>query len=276
MADETESAAAGRDAAAPPAGMVVQRGPARRQGGLLLRGPDIATLPSISLHLLGGFLLAVDDRTVELPAGAQRLLAILALRGRMSRSRLAGTLWPDTAEHRALASLRTGIWRVNQTVERLVSSGGGTIDLEPAVRVDVRRIAGAARSAMRGQGTGLAAEVEVLFDDDGGELLPDWEDDWLMVDRERFRQLRLHVLEATAERLIRDGDFGLALEAALAALRADWLRESAHRVVIRIHLAEGNVEEARRAFETCRRMLVRDVGVEPAPATVALLAGRHA
>ena len=60
--------------------------------------------------------------------------------------------------------------------------------------------------------------------------------------------------------------------AALAALRMDDARESAHRALIQVHLAEGNVSEARRAYERCRVVLVRDVGVEPSPATARLLA----
>jgi DNA-binding SARP family transcriptional activator len=64
---------------------------------------------------------------------------------------------------------------------------------------------------------------------DDADLLPDWVDDWLVHDRERLHQLRLHVLEALADRLAGDGRYGLALDVALAALRSDTLRESAHR-----------------------------------------------
>jgi DNA-binding SARP family transcriptional activator len=108
--------------------------------------------------------------------------------------------------------------------------------------------------------------------DDAGDLLPDWEDEWLLADRERLRQMRLHVLEAVAEQLTGRGSFGLAMEAALAALRMDSLRESAHRTVISIHLAEGNISDARRAYDRCRRIMVRDVGVEPSPAITRMLA----
>jgi DNA-binding SARP family transcriptional activator len=60
-------------------------------------------------------------------------------------------------------------------------------------------------------------------------------------------------------------------DAALAALRADDLRESAHRIVIKIHLAEGNLVEARRAYGTCRTLLVHALGIEPSPMTSRLL-----
>ena len=89
--------------------------------------------------------------------------------------------------------------------------------------------------------------------------------------RERLRQLRLHALEAAAAQLSALGSYGLALDAALTALRADPLRESAHRAVIRVHLAEGNVAEARRAFRQCRLLLRRELHVEPSPQTARMV-----
>ena len=229
--------------------------------------------PAVSLTLLGGFVLRLDADPVDLPAGAQRLVALLALRGRTGRSRLAGTLWPETMEHRALASLRTGIWRVNQAAGQLISSTSGTVDLSAGVAVDVRRLVEHGRAVLKNVADHPVDQAYAVLDSDG-ELLPDWDDEWLHADRERLRQIRLHLLEASALRLARAGLYGLALEAALAALRMDDARESAHRALIQVHLAEGNVSEARRAYERCRVVLVHDVGVEPSPATSRLLAGR--
>ena len=75
----------------------------------------------------------------------------------------------------------------------------------------------------------------------------------------------------TAGQLAEQGHYGLALESALAALRADDLRESAHRAVISIHLAEGNVVEARRAYDLCRRTFVEELGIEPSSAIAGML-----
>jgi DNA-binding SARP family transcriptional activator len=234
-----------------------------RAGGL----PD-----AVSLRLLGAFELRVDGALVSLPASTQRLVALLALRGRCGRSRLAGSLWPEVTEHRALASLRTGIWRVNQAVSGLVLSSHGSLDLGADADVDVRRLVRSSRALMGDASAGSVADAD--FTDDGGELLPDWEDEWLVDDRERLRQLRLHVLERLAERLADEGAYGLALESALAAVRSDALRESAHRVVIRIHLAEGNIAEAARAYDHCARVLAHEVGVAPSDATSSLVPPR--
>lgn len=106
-----------------------------------------------------------------------------------------------------------------------------------------------------------------------GELLPDWGDTWLTDERERLHQMRLHVREKIAERLAEAGQFGLAIEVVLSVLRADVLRESAHRVLIRIHLAEGNLGEAQRAYAACEQLLCRELGVEPTAAMTSLLSG---
>ena len=235
--------------------------------GVRLPGPRAT--PVVSIRLLGAFAVDVDGRAVALPAGAQRLVALLALRGRTGRSRLAGLLWAGTTEHRALASLRTGIWRVNQAAPGLVVSAHGVVELGLTADVDVTDLIDGARAVLQGA-------TDTLVPVDGGvgpgELLPDWDDPWLDAERERLHQLRLHVLEAAAGQLAEQGRYGLALESALAALRADDLRESAHRAVISIHLAEGNVAEARRAYDLCRRTFVEELGIEPSTAIAGLLA----
>src|SRR5215207_2972089 len=106
-----------------------------------------------------------------------------------------------------------------------------------------------------------------------GDLLPDWYDEWIAVDRERLRQLRVHALEALCERWTAERRFGEALEAGLAAVQVEPLRESAHRALIGMHLAEGNVVEAVRQYETCKRLMARELGVRPSRLMVGLLDG---
>jgi DNA-binding SARP family transcriptional activator len=73
----------------------------------------------------------------------------------------------------------------------------------------------------------------------------------------------LHSLEVVATRLNLAGRHGEAVEAAYAAVRAEPLRESAHRILVRIHLAEGNVVEALRVFDQFRTLLADELGVSP-------------
>jgi len=106
-----------------------------------------------------------------------------------------------------------------------------------------------------------------------GELLPDWYDDWVLQERERLRQLRLLALEAAGERLLETGRRSEASIVALAAVCADPLRETAYRLLIRSHLAAGNLAEAVRQFGIFRARLWRELGLEPSAEIVELVRG---
>lgn len=96
-----------------------------------------------------------------------------------------------------------------------------------------------------------------------GDVLPSWDEDWILVERERHRQSRLHALEALSESLRAAGRHAEALQAALAAVAGESLRESAHRRVIEVHLAEQNPGEALRQYEIYRRLLHEELGLSP-------------
>ena len=102
-------------------------------------------------------------------------------------------------------------------------------------------------------------------------LLPGDEAEWLDELRRRLADIRLRSLECLAEVWIRRGDFGLAARDADEAIGVDPFRESAHRLLIRAHLAAGQRAEAVRAYEACRRLLDAELGVRPDPQTTALL-----
>lgn len=212
------------------------------------------------LTLMGNFTLVMAERQVRLPMTAQRLVAFLALaRKPVSRLYVAGHLWPDAAEARAAASLRSALWRVRRAGE-VVRADAYDLALDPAVAVDVTEARALAR---RVESLG-AAEIEALCRTD--DLLPGWYDEpWLDIERECFRVLRVHALERLAERLTVEGRLAEALEAGLAAVTADPLRETAHRALIRVQLAEGNTAEAVRHFRAWERLSERSLGVEPSP-----------
>jgi hypothetical protein len=58
-----------------------------------------------------------------------------------------------------------------------------------------------------------------------GDLLPGWYDDWVLIEAEDWRQLRLHALEALAGQLTAAGCWGQATDAACAAVRAEPARK---------------------------------------------------
>lgn len=207
----------------------------------------------VHLSLMGSFGLYVAGDGVRLPMSARRLVAFLALARRpVSRLYVAGHLWSDAPEPRAAASLRSALWRA-RCAERLVRADADALELAPGVVVDV---VGALALAQRVQDAAVpvtGADVAALART--ADLLPDWYDEpWLDIERECFRKLRLRALERLCERLIAEGRLSEALAAGLAAVAADPLRESAHRALIAVHVAEGNGSEAVRQIAAWRRL----------------------
>ncbi|MGW2050465.1 AfsR/SARP family transcriptional regulator [Streptomyces sp. NPDC001858] len=229
--------------------------------------------PPPRLRLLGQFRLEVGDETVELCRNGQRLLAFMGLRQRVCRTVLAGTLWPEVTEEHARGSLRTTLWKLPRAEPPLIGACGDSLRVAPALCVDVHTLTRTALGVVQGHDPALRtpAPLTLLLDDD---LLPGWDEDWVLVERERLRQLRLHALDALAEALIRQGRPALALEAAWASVRAEPLRESAHRAVVSAHLAEGNVSEALRHYQAFCRLLHQELSVEPSPQFTRLLTER--
>jgi DNA-binding SARP family transcriptional activator len=228
-------------------------------------------VPQVSL--LGGFAVAVGDVEILLPSYAQRVLARLCVAGRpylpQPRTMLAGWVWPESSTERAQANLRTALWRIRQADARLVTTVQEYVRLGSEVRVDVHdSLAQAGR---------LLSDEPLRVDDTRLEplsldLLPCWDSDWLLVERERVHQIRLHALEALSSRLLADGRIAQAVQAALAAIATEPLRESAHSALIAAYLGEGNSAEAYQHFQQYSRLLWSELRLSPSVTFEQLLA----
>lgn len=224
------------------------------------------------LRLLNGFELVHDGCPVSLPGSVERVLAYLAIHdGPVRRGQLASALWLDATEEHAAASLRSALWRLRQARRTLVETTLADVVLAPEVAVDLARSTRLARAIVGGERLGSLGEgdpVAALGDD----VLPGWyDDDWVVFARERWRQLRLHALEVLSALLAQAGRFGEAVDAAYAAVRIEPLRESAHRALITVHLAEGNRSEAIREARSYAALLRDELDVAPSPRLTALV-----
>jgi DNA-binding SARP family transcriptional activator len=229
-------------------------------------GDAVSRSSAPRISLLGGFQLETDEKpALILPGGSQRLLAFLALKGRLiERHTVAGTLWPVATEAHASSSLRSALARLGTHARASVAATGKDLGLSDDVTVDLWDA--------RAFADRLLTPTEAAPSEDPGaaaipalsaELLPDWYDEWALVEAEDWRQLRLHALEALADRLTARGKYGDAAAAALAAVRAEPLRESPRAALIRVHIAEGNPTEALREFARYGELLMLELGVEP-------------
>jgi len=221
------------------------------------------------LSLIGGFSLSCRGEALRLPGTVQRLVAFLALQERpVPRRRVAFTLWPDATEAHAHGSLRASLFRLRSGCPEGVLGDRDELELGTDVNVDVHRALALADHA--GDGHGDGEELESILH--RGELLPDWYDDWVLIERERFHELRGHALEALAEAHLRSGAVARARRAALAAVHADPLRESSRRALIRAHLADGNHADALAQYREFAGLL-RQFELAPSPQLRELVSG---
>jgi DNA-binding SARP family transcriptional activator len=210
------------------------------------------------VRLLGTFALAFNGVEIWLPPQAQRVVAFLALRSdAISRTGLAGNLWPSRSRERANAALRSAIWQMERRARGVIQCRGTRIALGPSTRTDLGQLNHAIATLEKDPGEVPCPSTFCA------DLLPDWDEDWLIFERERLRQRRLHALELLCETHTSSGRYGEAIEAGLMAIASEPLRESAHRMLIAAYLAEGNVYEARRQLERLAHLLHEELGITP-------------
>ena len=234
-----------------------------------------AMSPGLRVALLGEFRIVDRDAEIHVSGATQRVLAFLALHASwVKRALVAGTLWPDTSDGRAHQSLRSALSRMERPIRSAVEVTQVDVRLAETVAVDL--------ASSRALAQRLIAINSVISETDLGvnsiaalssDLLPDWYDEWVLLEVEEWRLLRLHALEALADELIARGRFVDAARAALAAVRADSLRESPHATLMRVHLAEGNRSEAIRVFARYEDLLSTELGIKPSPALRSLVSG---
>lgn len=226
----------------------------------------------IHLSLMQGFALSADQRPVSIPLSAQRVVAFIALRNRPTlRPYVAEMLWLDATQDRAMANLRSALWRLRQPGTAIVEASGDYLSLGPRVAVDVLDLMAWSHAMLTGAAGPACERVDEIVD--AGDLLPDWYDEWVLIERERVRQLRLHALERACVELTTMGEFGRAIEAGMAAIAEEPLHESGHVALINAHLGEGNRAEALRQYETYVRLMRDELGLGPSPDVAALVSG---
>lgn len=221
----------------------------------------------VELDLLRIWQLRRDGEVVHVPVRQQRLIAALAIRGPRVRNYVAGLLWPDCPEPRALESLRVSIHLVSRQIPGMLAKDGPVLALDPSVEVDLYRVRALLQETPAGNGAATRALLELR----DAELLPGWYEDWVLFEQSRLHEDRLRTLTLLARSLLHDGDFEGAAEAAGAALEIEPLYESAVRALVTAELEMGNPVSALHAFGNYAAALRRDMGVPPSEALIKLI-----
>ncbi|MBU0610543.1 MAG: hypothetical protein KKI08_21855, partial [Armatimonadetes bacterium] len=237
-------------------------------------------MSSLRVHLFGGFSITRNDSPISLPprtAACSLLAYLLIYRDRPhTRDLLAGTFWPELPDAVARRRLSQALWSIRRAFVPypLLLTEGDTVrlNLELPLWLDVAEFEHQVASGQQQQPSLAADQWLPAVDLYRGEFLAGYYDDWVLIERERLRELFLTALGQLVEAWKTKGEYERALLYARRLASEDPWREEAHREVMRLcHLLSRDAE-ALHQLQACRRVLAEELGVEPSPETEALAA----
>jgi DNA-binding SARP family transcriptional activator len=194
----------------------------------------------------------------------------------VSRDKMAALLWSSTAPEQARQSLRQTLSTLRRELAAVSSSQkilveeGDFLSLDAgAVRCDVLEF-----ESLVATGTAEALDPATqLYSGDflDGFLIDEEKfDQWVLAERDRLHRMALRAHAQLVEQLTRNGSLDEAVAAAQRSLRVDPLQESMHRTLMKLYQQSGDLLDALRQYDSCSKILRRELDVEPDAETRAL------
>jgi DNA-binding SARP family transcriptional activator len=218
---------------------------------------------AMTLRLLGNFELTKGGRLVTVGHNSQRLIALLAVKGRaLERPAASILLWPDALPDKASTNLRNTIWRLGHNCPGVIETSRARIGLAHVVQVDIQDFVRYAWTVLTPMAAGdvvtLPTAIRHYLHKD---LLPKWDADWLSLERLRIRQLQFGVSDWLCDQLVSAKAYDAAIVLALAVLERNPHRESTHRLLIRAYAASGDHRRAQDRFAIYREIVSAELGL---------------
>lgn len=230
----------------------------------------------LELSFLGGFQVLLDQRPVTRfrSTNNQGLLVYLACNHDkpISRETLATLFWPEASEKDARHNLRQALYRIRRLLDGgeepflLVTRQSVQFNAASDHILDVEQFTAAVDANALGEALAYYS----------GDLLPGFScnsepfEVWLRNQREYLHQLALEAMLQVAEDSLHSAEYGTAIAMAQRQLMLEPWREHAYRQLMQAYALMGDRGNALAQFERCREQLWDEIGVEPAPKTVAL------
>jgi len=228
----------------------------------------------LKFSLLGRVQITLDDEPVTDFASEKELLLLCYLAcnpGAHSRPQLAGLLWGEMSEERARANLSTAIYNLRQLFPNAIDANRKTAAFNPAqpLWLDTAVLQQALDEDNDALTTAVAHYrgpfLDGLYPPDAPEL-----ESWLQQERERWRLLALTGLDRLAHRQTRAGEWTAAIASLRRLLDLEPWREESHRLLMRLLAGSSQFNAALVQYETCRELLLDELGVEPMAETTAV------
>jgi len=241
--------------------------------------------PSLEIHLLGPFRIAVDGREVEGHHFTRRkpklLIKLLALQShhQMHREQAMELLWPDADPKSANNSLNKTIHMARHALEPALESAANSSFIITQSQLIVLRAPGKLwidvdafeQQAERAMKSADVKESEAALALYLGQLLiEDPYEDWATLRREQLREVYQGLLARLAHLHESQGSYQRSIERHKQLLECDVANETVHRDIMRLYALTGNRHQALRQYQLCVETIRRELDTEPDPSTTAL------
>lgn len=232
----------------------------------------------MELTLFGGFQLrnAAGNTEVLSVRKAKALLAWLALHQdkKHPRDRLALLLWEESTDAQARHSLRQALSSLRKALgkhaETLITDQESVLLLSGPIQIDVLRFE---RLLNDPHSDETLSQAVSLY---GGEFLEGFNprsnsyEEWLMIQRSHYRERAMGAMSALLEHYLESRQLEAGVRLAIQLLSSDPLLEHVHRTLMQLYVQLNRPADALRQYRHCRRLLFRELGLEPEPETVRL------
>jgi DNA-binding SARP family transcriptional activator/predicted ATPase len=244
------------------------------------------------LSVLGEFQVLIDDVPISTFESdkVRALLAYLAVEAGSPHRRetLVGLLWPDSPEDVARHNLSQALFNLRLALGDhtaklpylLITRDAIQFNRQSNYSLDLDQFNACfdawekSQERERGGASTIPTELEQMVKLYRGEFLKHFSigdslgfEDWILVQRESLRQRVLDALTYLANEYELRGDFQIARHYALRQLEMDPWREEAHYQIMRVLALDGQRSAALAQYETCKRVLAEELGVEPSTKT---------
>jgi DNA-binding SARP family transcriptional activator len=209
---------------------------------------------------------------------ALALLAYLAVKPaqHLSREKLAMLLWSSTGPEQARQSLRQLLSTLRKELASIAPKQKVLVEEGDLLGVDESLVTSdvASFETLFAAGTeeALAEAIRLYGGDflDGFQINEERFDQWVTAERDRLHRAALRAHGQLLELQQQRGAIDDAVATAQSSLRLDLLQEPMHRALMRLYLQSGDVVNALQQYETCAKVLKRELRIEPDAETKAL------
>jgi DNA-binding SARP family transcriptional activator/predicted ATPase len=235
------------------------------------------------IELMGTFRVTYNDREFPMHTSkrASSLLAYLAFRlgNAINRDELTEAIWPDDDPEAARARLRTTLTLLRKLIDTGSEAQRDIIQADrQAVTLDAEQCTtdiGNYYALLRRCGRAAHAdEAEALFRNAlaiyGGDLLPQFEDAWIAVERQTLLEKHINTLRSLARLCVARSAYEDAIEFTRQEVACDPLNEDTHVLLMEMYVSQGKPASAIKQYQQLERMLEQSLQTTPSPKAVAL------